>query len=128
MQIKEITLELMVKDVNESVAFYEKFFEFELSLWEPEEGNLEWAKMQKGDFSLSFKLAQKVRKEVSIFSDKETGGTLALCLQVEGSKELYERLKDRVEVVNPPHLSACGLNEFSILDNNGYLITIDEVP
>lgn len=128
MQIKEITLELVVKDVNESVAFYEKLLEFDLLATEPKEGTFEWAKMKRGDFLLSFKQSQKIRKEVRIFSDKEIGGTLAICIQVAGSEALYQRISDKVEVVNPPHLSSCGLNEFSILDNNGYLITIDEVP
>jgi len=46
-----------------------------------------------------------------------------LYLEVDNVDEIYQRLKDRVEVVKPPHDTFYGMREFIIRDLNRFWIT-----
>lgn len=46
-----------------------------------------------------------------------------LYIYTENIDELFDRLKDRVEVVEPPHEMFYGMREFIIRDINGFWIT-----
>jgi uncharacterized glyoxalase superfamily protein PhnB len=46
-----------------------------------------------------------------------------LYIYTETIDELFDRLKDRVEVVEPPHDQFYGMREFIIRDINGFWIT-----
>ncbi len=127
MRIHEVVLELMVKDVGATVEFYEQKLGFSTLVKEPASGAFTWAKMQLGNFQISFKEENTLKDEVSLMANQAIGGSAILCILLEeGIQTYYERLQGDVQIVNPLHFSACGMNEFSILDNNGYLITVDQ--
>jgi len=46
-----------------------------------------------------------------------------LYIYTENVDELFDRLKDRVEIVEPPHDQFYGMREFIIRDINGFWIT-----
>ena len=54
------------------------------------------------------------------------GGSLLLYIQLKNIISFFELLKDKVIVVKGLEKTFYGATEFSILDNNGYLLTFAE--
>lgn len=54
------------------------------------------------------------------------GGSLTFYAEVTGLKELYEQLKDKVEIVQDWHTTFYGTQEFAFKDCNGYIIAFSE--
>jgi len=50
-----------------------------------------------------------------------------LYIYTESVDDLFDRLKDRVEVVEPPHDQFYGMREFIIRDINGFWITFAQL-
>lgn len=125
MKSSEIAIELMVENVDESIYFYEYILGFELLMEEMQDGIREWAKMKHGDFILCFKHDKKYRSEFPLFSDEPIGGTITLIFVVEELEEFYAQVKDKMSMIEHPHLTPCGAFSFSMKDNNGYVLTIE---
>ena len=126
MRIQEVTLEYIVKDVSNTIIFYQTLLGFELLASEADNGKMSWALMQKGNFKLSFKSAKKIREEAEYFKSLQIGGTTNLVLKVENLHLAYEKIKTKCELLNHPHLTPCGQTEFSLKDVNGYFITFEQ--
>ncbi|HJZ80617.1 MAG TPA: VOC family protein [Pyrinomonadaceae bacterium] len=59
--------------------------------------------------------------------DRRNGGVWDAYLRVEGLKQLYETLKDRLEIKQPLHRQPYGLSEFEVRDPNGYILVFSEL-
>src|SRR5262249_51887201 len=59
--------------------------------------------------------------------DRRNGGVWDAYLRVEGLKQLYETLKDRLEIKQPLHRQPYGLSGFEIRDPNGYILVFSEL-
>jgi len=125
MNIKEITLELMVKDVDETIHFYKEVLGFELLASEQDGGKSYWAKMSNHGFGLSFKEEQRLKREEEYYKDQGVGGSLAICFDVEDLEGYHGQVEQKCDLLNHPHLTPCGATQFSMRDNNGYLLTFE---
>jgi hypothetical protein len=52
--------------------------------------------------------------------------TGTLYFQIEGVREFYERVKDRVELVWPLEEMEYGMTEFGLRDRDGYMLAFAE--
>lgn len=59
--------------------------------------------------------------------DRRSGGVWDAYLRISGLRELYEAVKDRVEIKQQPHLQPYGLTEFEVRDPNGYILVFSEL-
>lgn len=126
MKIDALEPELLVENVEETCTFYTQFLKAEIIDTEKEHDKWVWAKVDLGKgVSLSFKDHEKIVKEYSFFP-KTVGGTISLCFSIHEISELFHSIKGHVKIVNPLHKTDCQLMEFSILDNNGYILTFLE--
>ena len=126
MELKKLTPNLMVENVNETVDFYRDVLGFELAMSIPEEGELNWAMMSCGGVELMFQSRASVAEEFPPFGELEIGGSLGFYIEVAGIDELYAGLAERAEIVTEPHTTFYGMREFTIRDNNGYILTFAE--
>ena len=126
MEYKGFVLELMVKNVSESVDFYTDILGFELVADEKENGMTYWAQLRLSDFILSLKEEDRIKKEVEFMKDRKAGGGAIICIQLREIEEFYTQLEEKCRVLNHPHLTPCGATEFSMQDNNGYVITFEK--
>ena len=60
---------------------------------------------------------------------RQKGGSLLLYIQTTGIRQFFETIKDKVTVLKGLEKTFYGATEFSIEDNNGYVLTFakDEV-
>ncbi len=126
MKVTEILLELMVKDVDASVQFYQQVLGFEvLASEQTNDGATYWAKLKLNNFVLSFKEEQRLKNEEASFRGLEVGGSMAICFQVQDLEAYHGQVHTQCQLLNHPHLTPCGATQFSMRDNSGYIIIIE---
>jgi uncharacterized glyoxalase superfamily protein PhnB len=117
---------LMVEDVNKTIDWYKKNLDFELLMTVPEEGKYDWAMMKSGDVVLMFQSQKSLTEELPLFNGASIGGSLTFYVDMEDAKKLFDKLKNKVTIVQDFRVAFYGRAEFSIKDCNGYILTFSE--
>ena len=127
MKIKRLTPELIVKNIRESVNFYMETLGFELTNSVGED-NLVWANVMwpGSEVGIMFMTPESMGEEIAELKTKSIGGSVVQYIELEGLDELYERVKDKAEIVAEKHTTFYGSKEFSIKDNSGYVLMFSE--
>lgn len=113
----------MVEDVNQTVAFYCDVLGFELSTAFPSDGLFEWAIVRRGNVELLFHSRTALAVALP-GAALPPSGPLTLYIDLDAPSEgLYHRVRQHAEVVHPPRKTCYGTREFSIRDNNGFVLT-----
>jgi len=116
---------IFVNDMNATIAFY-KILGFELTMTVPEGGNdFVWAMMVKGNVTFMFQTFASLGDDLPQIS-RQNGGSLLLYISIKNIVEFFEAIKDKVPVLKGLEKTFYGATEFSILDNNGYVLTFAE--
>jgi uncharacterized glyoxalase superfamily protein PhnB len=121
--IKSMTPNLMVQDVNKSIDFYRNVLGFEVIATVPDSGKFDWAWMKHGTVELMVQTMPSLVQDLPEFKGKSIGATQTLYTKVENVKRLFEQIKGRAHVVLGLKTTFYGMEEFSIKDPDGYLIT-----
>ena len=124
--VKKLTPNLVVSNVERSVAFYCDTLGFTLTQKVPDQSPLVFATVQSGDVEIFLNAPEPAIAEYPAFKSRPIGGTLTLFMEVEGIKSLHEALAGRVTVVMPLERKWYGVTEFAITDPDGYVITFAE--
>jgi uncharacterized glyoxalase superfamily protein PhnB len=135
--MKKIMPNLMVKDVKETVEFYENNLNFNLEMAVPEtqDGilteipetkNIVYALVKNGNVELQFQVEETLKKDITVFVDSTIGASVSFYMEVENLDAFYEEIKGKVEVVKELSTTWYGMNEFYIYDNNGYVLGFAE--
>lgn len=123
--MKSVSPNIFVKDINETIEFY-KQLGFNLTMTVPGEGEaIVWAMMVCGEVTFMFQTLDSLGDELPMIS-RQNGGSLLLYIQASGIRRFFEDIKDKVKVVKGLEKTFYGATEFSIEDNNGYLLTFAE--
>lgn len=122
---KEVTTNIMVKNVYDTIKFYEEKLGFQKVLSVPEEGEkLDFAIVRKDAISIMFQEQQNLIEEYPTLKTKEIKPTFTLFIKVTNAKEMYDTLQKKVHVAKEIHKTFYGKEEFAIFDNNGNILTI----
>lgn len=122
-QLKQLTPNLMVDNVNETVDFYQEILGFQLVMSVPQEGVFNWAMVQNGDVSFMFQQRENIIGEYPVLKDVPMGGGLTFYIKVRDIKGLYNKVQKRVNIVLDLHRTFYGAEEFAIQDINGFILT-----
>lgn len=122
--MKTVSPNIFVRDLNSTVAFYRQLG-FEVITTVPEQGDLIFAMMVCGGVTFMFQSFESLGDELPIIS-RQPGGSLLLYIQTSGIRNYFEKIKNKVNVIKPLEKTFYGATEFSIEDNNGYLLTFAE--
>jgi len=127
MQIKRLTPELIVKNIKESVDFYVDILGFKMTNSVGDD-TLAWANVMwpGSEVGLMFMTPESMGEEITEFKTKSVGGSVVQYIEIDGLDELYEKIKDKVEIVAEKHTTFYGSREFSIKDNSGYVLMFSE--
>ena len=125
-QYKQLTPNLVVGNVERSVAFYVDTLGFERGITMPEQSPFVFASVTSGPIEIFFNDTAAAVKEYPGFGGKPIGATGTLFIEVDGVDELHDRLKPAVKVVMPIVTQFYGMREFAIEDPDGYVITFAE--
>ena len=91
----------------------------------PEEGDFVWVMMSCGNVSFMFQTFDSLGSELPSIS-REDGGSLLLYIQTKEVRGFHDKIKDKVNVIKGLEKTFYGATEFSIIDNNGYILTFAE--
>jgi len=58
--------------------------------------------------------------------DQRSGGVWDAYLRISGLEELYDAVKERLDIRHPLHRQPYGLAEFEVRDPNGYILVFSE--
>lgn len=120
-----ITTNIMVKNVKETIKFYEEKLGFQKILSVPEEGEtLNFAILNKDKISIMFQEKENLIEEYPTLKTNEIEPTFTLFITVDNVITMYNNLKDKVKIAKELHKTFYGKDEFAIFDNNGNILTI----
>lgn len=115
---------IFVKDMNETIRFYE-ILGFKVVMTVPEEGEYIWAMMTCGKVSFMFQTFASLGDTLPDIS-RQNGGSLLFYINRKGIRKFFEEIRDKVTVLHGLEVTFYGATEFSIKDNNGYVLTFAE--
>ena len=125
-KFETLTPNLMVEDVNQTVAYYHAVLGFEKVSSVPDEGELVWAKVVKDGVELMFQEEENLKKDLPEMSDEKPGGGFNLFIKMNGIKALYDKIYEKADIVDEMRETFYGMREFTIKDVNGYYLTFAE--
>lgn len=115
---------IFVSDMNATLMFY-KNLGFEKIMSVPETGNFDWAMLTNGSVTFMFQTYSSLDQDISQISRKD-GGSLLFYIRLKGIRAFHDRIKDKAKVIVELNKTFYGATEFSIVDNNGYVLTFAE--
>ncbi len=119
-----LTPNIFVHNIEETIKFYETIG-FKVGMSVPKEGDFVWVMMTCGKVSFMFQTFESLGSELPEIS-RQNGGSLLLYIQIKEIRPFYERIKDKVKVIKGLEKTFYGAPEFSIMDNNNYVLTFAE--
>jgi catechol 2,3-dioxygenase-like lactoylglutathione lyase family enzyme len=125
-ELKKLTPNLIVSNVERSLAFYRDVLGFAVAFTVPEASPLVFAAVQSGPVEIFLNAPEAATAEYPALKNRPLGGTLTLFIEVVGVRAVHDSLKDRVEIVMPLETKWYGMTEFAFEDPDGYLITFAE--
>lgn len=120
--MKSVAPNIFVTDIKQTIDFYQQLG-FNLTVTVPPEGDdLIWAMMSCGQVNFMFQTFASLGDELPTVS-RQPGGSLLLYIQTSEINDFFAQVKDNVTVIKGLEKTFYGATEFSIEDNNGYLLT-----
>jgi len=119
MRAKHLFPILATEDLAATIEFYETHLGFKCCGKYPQEDPC-WASLINGDSEIAFSVPEDTR------SFEKTEAYCTIYLVVENVDEVYENLRDKVEIAYPVNNHDYGMREFGIRDCNGYILHIGE--
>ena len=122
--MQSLSPNIFVRDIHKTVDFY-KQLGFKVTMSVPEEGNPVWVMMNCENITIMFQTFDSLGEEIPEIRRKD-GGSLLFYIQIKEIRKFHDRIKDKVKVLKGLETTFYGATEFSILDNNGYVLTFAE--
>ena len=122
--MESLSPNLFVKDMNATIEFY-KILGFNIVMTVPEQGNFDWAMMTNGNVTMMFQTFASLG-DVLPQINRADGGSLLFYINIKGIRKFFEEISGKVTVLKGLDKTFYGATEFSIADNNGYVLTFAE--
>ncbi len=138
MKINAITPNMMVKNVADTVIYYQEILWFECFMAVDYNKETDFWSIHT-DVEYAFAIVKNWEIEIMLQAEKSLEwdlpflskwydwSSIALYLRVEGIEELYTSIKDKVTIKKDIETSWYGMREFYIHDCNGYVLGFAEM-
>jgi lactoylglutathione lyase len=124
MQIKKLTPNLVVRNVEASLKFYREILGLEKAISVPDESPYVFAAVSNGVVEIFFNDQKTVAAELPSLA-ATIGASLTLYMEVDSLPTVFERvLKAGAKISMPVTEQFYGMKEFAFEDGDGYTITI----
>ena len=124
--LRKLTPNLMVEDVARTLAFYRETLGFEVLTTLPEQEPFAFAILQRDGVELMFQSRLSLSDNVPALTGVPIGASQTFYIEVTGIRDLYETLRDKVQIVVDFHDTFYGTQEFYFRDINGYVLSFSE--
>ena len=115
---------IFVKDINKTIDFY-KQIGFNVVTTVPEQGDFVWAMMTCGNVTFMFQTFDSLGTDIPEIK-RQNGGSLLFYIKLKNIRIFFDSIKDKVMILKGLDKTFYGATEFSITDNNGYVLTFAE--
>jgi len=123
--MESLSPNIFTHDMKATIAFYE-LLGFKTTMSVPETGDDPvWAMMVNGSVTMMFQTYESLGDDLPEISRKD-GGSLLLYISLKDIHSFFEEVKNKVTVLKGLEKTFYGAAEFSIKDNNGYVLTFAE--
>ncbi|WP_114940872.1 VOC family protein [Mucilaginibacter endophyticus] len=123
--MESLSPNIFVNDINQNIRFYE-LLGFKVTMSVPETGtDLVWAMMTNGSVTMMFQTYDSLGEDLPEIH-RTDGGSLLLYINLKNIRAFFEEIKEKVTVLKGLETTFYGATEFSIKDNNGYVLTFAE--
>ncbi|VAW85590.1 hypothetical protein MNBD_GAMMA17-2050 [hydrothermal vent metagenome] len=137
MRFNKLAPNFSVRNIKESVLFYQDMLGFNLEIAVPEGANsieneiheekeYSTAMMKKDDVFVMFIKHDRFKKSTQAFKGSAKGASVLFYIDVSGIDDLYIGLKGKVEIEKELETTWYGMREFYIKDCNGYILGFGE--
>ena len=127
MNLKTLTPNLIVEDVNKTVEFYKRTLGFEVVMTVPESGVFDFAMLKLDNVTIMLQSRKGYVEALPEYKDQEIGGTIFLYFEVADLNKIYDRVKKaNAEIVVDINTTFYGTREFTMKDCDGYLLIFAE--
>lgn len=116
---------IFVRDMDKTIEFY-KLLGFNITMSVPDTGSeFVWVMMNNGSVTIMFQTFDSLADDLPQIS-RNDGSSLLLYINLKNINGFFESVKDKVQVLKGLEKTFYGATEFSILDNNNYVLTFAE--
>jgi uncharacterized glyoxalase superfamily protein PhnB len=124
--METVSPNIFVNDLPATIAFY-KLLRFEVITTVPAESGEgdQFALMMNGKTTFMFQTFRSIGETLP-FIPRTGGGALLLYVKLTGIRKFYEEIKDKVTLLTGLEKTFYGATEFSLLDNNNFMLTFAE--
>lgn len=137
--MKKLSPNLMVKDVVETVTFYQNTLDFKLVMAVPatQDGILNeipadteivYALVKNGTVEIMFQNEATLHEDIPSLKNVAIGASCTFYIEVDNLAEVHRKIHKDVEVVKDMFTTWYGMQEFYIRDNNGYILCLAQAP
>jgi len=125
MKIHSVNPVFAVADVGATIRWYEQELGFAGDPFPSDEPYV-FGILRRDDIEIMLQRVAGYQKP-DLYDLRNGGGVWDAYLRVDGLPELYDRVKDRLELKKPLRRQPYGLSEFEIKDLNGYILVFSEL-
>ena len=128
MKFTDVTPNLVVSDIDRSIAFYRDVLGFSVVTTVPESAPFVFAWMQRDDVKVFLNPIGSVKEALPDLAARGVGGTNTMFMVVDadtpadGIDALFDLVKSTARVIMPLKDQFYGMREFGIEDPDGYVI------
>lgn len=119
--MEQLTPNLMVDNVNQTIEFYQKVLGFEVVMTVPEQGEALWAMVKCGKIGLMFQEKKSLLEEYPLLQEG-SGGGLTFYIKIRDVKVFYNKVKGQANIIAELHKTFYGADEFALMDPNGFVL------
>jgi len=126
MQIKKLTPNLVVRNVEDSLKFYGEILGLEKAMTVPQQSPYVFASVSNGSVEVFFNDRKTVAAEYPKLA-ATIGASLTLYMEVDNLQEVLDRVQKAEATISMPVTDQFyGMREFAFEDGDGYTITCAE--
>ena len=123
--MESLSPNIFVYDINQTIAFYKKLG-LELVMTVPAEGNYVWAMMTSGPVTFMFQTMESLENDLPEIK-RTKGGPLLFYIKLKNIRSFFDTVQQQqITVLKGLEKTFYGATEFSIEDNNGFVLTFAE--
>lgn len=122
MTFTSLSPNLMVEDVEASIAFYRDTLGFTVTATVPDAAPFVWASLKAGGVEIMLQERHSLAEELPQFADRPLGGSLTLYIGVDDADALHSAIQDKATIIKAPATTFYGAREFYAQDPSGYIL------
>lgn len=125
---KDLAPMFLVDDVDKVIEWYKEVFNAKINATDPENPPYEWVSLLIGDVEIMFAKKESAIRWYSqnVAINKSISNFIAY-IYVKNIDKLYQKIKEKTEIIMEPVSQWYGMKEFAIKDPFGIVIVFAEI-